>query len=270
MIIKTLYPDDFGSYHITLQGLTTNKYRSSLNISCITNNDALKISYSEHEAFMQKHIDDINNLYLFSEIRNSVASFSDFFVCMEDFRNISKGYIEDLRNDSSGYSSNRIGGFGALEKKGSKPMRVNFINKSKKNQDKLEYIETNKYNPFDPSMLSFVDIKKRFKYLIDLWGHTYSTKLYSFLHSKRVVFLVEPFPKYFKWENLLKPYKHYIPVEYDLSNLLSQFDYIESRPEIYSEIIENCNTLINQHIPPSFFIDKLKDEILNNAVYLNK
>ena len=103
MIIKTLYPDDSGAYHITLQGLTTNKYRSSLNISCIVNNDSSKIPYSEHEAFMQKHIDDLNNLYSFSEIKNSVASFSDFFVCMEDFRNISKGYIEELRNDSSIY-----------------------------------------------------------------------------------------------------------------------------------------------------------------------
>ena len=71
---------------------------------------------------------------------------------------------------------------------------------------------------------------RRFKYVIDLPGHTYSTKSYWKLFLKRPVFYVEPKVK-FSWERRMKPWVHYIPVRQDFSDLLERYQWAESNPD---------------------------------------
>ena len=220
MYIKTLFPRDL-DYIITFNNLNkeitfiVNKINNikvikiddinniNKKLTIITNNRDInaKISVSEATFFMNNLIREnkelINNLFIkYDILKCSVESFkdiklyfNDIFVCLEDFRNMSYGFINNLINDDTNYYTNKVGDFGFLARD-SKPIRLKFINLSKSYPNILEYNSTPKYNHDDPRMLSF-NYMKKYKYLIDLPGHNYSTKIYSYLHCKRVVFRVK-------------------------------------------------------------------------------
>lgn len=225
-----------------------------------------KINISEATYFMNKfikeHKDYINNLFIkYSNINKKNKEIKilckNYFVCLEDFRNISYGFINNLIKDNTSYSNNKIGDFGYLCGN-TKPIRLKFIELSKTHKI-LEYYSTPKYNKEDQKMISFNDMKK-YKYLIDLPGHTYSTKIYSYLHCKRVVFRVKNRIMQFEWEKQLIPDVHYIEVNNDLSNLIDKYEYLEKNPDIYNKIIENCEKLVSNEISQQ----KLQYKFLND------
>ena len=111
-------------------------------------------------------------------------------------------------------------------------------------------------------MISFIDMKK-FKYLFDLPGHTYSTKMYSFIHSKRVVFKLKNVNKNheFYWEKKLKPNVHYIEIENDFSDLLEKYITLEQNISLYNEIIENCKKLITTDLSQGKMIERFLEDI---------
>lgn len=229
-----------------------------------------KITVNEATYFMKKLIENNQDLIqnLFNKYnnlknKNSQYNFYDIFVCLEDFRNMSYGFIDNLVNDNSNYIFNKIGDFGFLAGR-SKPARLSFIDLSKKHPNILEYIRTPKYNPSNPKMITFNDMKK-YKYLIDLPGHGYSTKIYSYLHCKRVVFRVKNRKRPFKWEEILKPNVHFIEIENDYSDLIEKFEYLESNPTFYNEIVKNCETLITDQISQQILIDKFLNTIFTLA-----
>ena len=254
LTIETIYP--CARYFLKI-------HAGTLVIQDVQSRDTSKISKESQTRYMSNILDDLNKKYYFinSKIENPKISFKNTFVSLEDFRNISEGYINDLFSDDSGYDTSKIGSFGFLAGK-SKPQRIKFIDACKEAPDCFEYIKTKKYNPKDPEMLSFLDIKKKFKYLIDLQGHTYSTKIYSFLHSKRVMFLPD-IPKYFPFEEHIMPYVHYIPVKADLSNLLERYNYIEKNPALQADISNNCLDLINNTLSPDKLINNFKSSLLD-------
>ena len=96
-------------------------------------------------------------------------------------------------------------------------------------------------------MITFNDMKK-YKYVIDLPGHNYSTKIYSYLHCKRVVFRVKNRKMQFEWEKQLIPDIHYIKVNNDLSNLIEKYEYLERNPDIYNKIVDNCDKLVSNKL----------------------
>jgi hypothetical protein len=231
-------------------------YKCSFNnnqLSFITNDtkkNAGKITVSEATYFMNKLIEDnkdlINNLFVkYPNINNKNMRFIDCFVCLEDFRNMSYGFIDSLIKDITSYSNNKIGDFGYLCGD-TKPLRLKFIELSKTHK-MLEYYSTPKYNPKDPSMITFNDMKK-YKYLIDIPGHGYSTKIYSYLHCKRVVFRVKKRKRPFYWEKYLIPNVHYIEVNNDFSDLIEKYEYLEKHPDIYNQIVKNCDELVTNQI----------------------
>jgi len=215
-----------------------------------------KILVSECNLFFKKLLNInkkfIDNLFVKYHNKKRITNLQiircyDCFICLEDFRNLCYGFIKNLINDDSPYKNNKIGDFGFLKGK-TKPRRLHFIRLSKKHPLILEYISTHRYNKRDPTMISFIDMKK-YKYLIDLPGHTYSTKIYSYLHCKRVIFRVKCRKQtHFYWEKQLKPNVHYIEIKEDFSNLISQHKYIEDNPDIYAKIVANCQELINNKI----------------------
>ena len=235
----------------------------------ITNNsnkNDKKITVSEATDFMDKFIEDnkdlINNFFIkypFVNKNNIKLKIlcKNHFVCLEDFRNISYGFINNLIKDTTPYSNNKIGDFGFLLGN-TKPLRIKFINLSKTHK-MLEYISTPRYNKEDPKMITFNDMKK-YKYLIDLPGHTYSTKIYSYLHCKRVVFRVKTNKMKFEWEKQLIPNIHYIEVNNNLSNLIEKYEYLEENPDIYNKIVENCDKLVSNEISQK----KLQYNFLND------
>ena len=114
---------------------------------------------------------------------------------------------------------------------------------------------------------------KKYKYLFDLPGHTYSTKIYSYLHCRRVVFRVKERAMDFFWEKHLIPNVHYIEVKNDLSDLIEKYEYLERHPVLYNEIVKNCeelvsNTITQEKLQANFlkdlFIKAARDSSLNS------
>ena len=209
-----------------------------------------KINVSEATYFMDKIIKDnkdlINNLFIkYSNINKKnkkiTISCQKHFVCLEDFRNISYGFINNLIKDTTPYSNNKIGDFGYLCGN-TKPIRIKFIKLSKTHK-MLEYYSTPKYNKEDPKMISFNDMK-----------------IYSYLHCKRVVFRVKERKMQFYWEKHLIPNVHYIEVNNDLSDLIEKYEYLERNPDIYNKVVKNCEKLVSNKISQQ----KLQYKFLNN------
>ena len=109
--------------------------------------------------------------------------------------------------------------------------------------------------------VSLPDLLK-YKYLIDIGGNGYSGRLKFLLFSKRPLLIVDRnYIEYFHDE--LIPYKHYIPVKMDLSDLLEQVNWMILNPEKSLEIANNAfDFAIN-----NFKLDNLLDRIYN--VYTN-
>ena len=257
--IKTHFPKSL-DYKLNFDKQTVTFITNDIN-----KNDG-KVTVSEATYFMNKLIED--NQKLITELfiqypkikykKDKVVKFKDYFVCLEDFRNISYGFIDSLINDSTCYSLNKIGDFGFLCGI-TKPLRLKFIEMSKKHAI-LEYYSTPKYNPNNPEMIKFNAMKK-YKYLIDLPGHSYSTKIYSYLHCKRVIFRVKDRSHPFYWEKYLKPDIHFIEVKNDFSDLIEKYEFLEKNPEIYDKIVKNCDDLVKNKINQEFLTSNFLKEL---------
>lgn len=236
LIIHTEFPG--GIYEISVNDDKITIYT--------TNNDNYKINNNEQRVFMETII---SNIKIKGQLHGSLK-FKECFVSLEDVRNIHYGIIKNLINDDSRPTINKIGGFGFLCGD-TKPYRLQYMDCCKKNSNILEYISTNKYSPNDPSMFTFVDMKK-YRYLIDVPGHTYSTKLYSFLHSKRVIFkLKDVNSEYdFYWEKIVKPNVHFIEIKPDYSDIIEKFNYLQNNPEVEQKILDNCQELVSTLLTP--------------------
>lgn len=117
------------------------------------------------------------------------------------------------------------------------------------------YPINNEINNNNPNYLSLYDLTK-YKYLIDIGGNGYSGRLKFLLFSKRPILLVDRnYIEYFHDD--LIPYKHYIPVKMDLSNLLEQVNWIKNN---YEESLEIANNAFEFAIN-NFTLDKLLDRI---------
>jgi len=182
-------------------------------------------------------------------------------VCLENWRDIHLGRIAELINHDEDIShQQKIGAFGFLGGQ-RKPERLTFKRAASEHPQYFEYIDTEKYSESKTPTLSLLDYKMRFKYVIDLPGHTYSTKLYWMLFLKRPLFLVPPRMP-FEWESLLIPWKHYMPVKSDLSDLVDHFHWAENNPKKVAQINQNLYALGMEKMSPSLMKANLRALIL--------
>ncbi len=80
----------------------------------------------------------------------------------------------------------------------------------------------------------------QYKYLIDVEGRGYSGRIKMLLFTKRVLFIQERrWKSYYHFE--LVPFKHFIPVKNDLSDLLEKINFVENQGEnYYQEMAQNA------------------------------
>jgi hypothetical protein len=115
-----------------------------------------------------------------------------------------------------------------------------------------------------PAGMSLLEQAKRFRYLIDIEGYQggYSGGLKLRLHAPRVVFIQERDYKedFFEW---LVPYKHYIPVKNNLSDLVERLKWLKENPDVEELIIkekaEFCNTYLTREAAVKRIADRLRD-----------
>lgn len=203
--------------------------------------------------------------------KNSKINLHQYYFCAETIRDIYANIISDLQLDNSEYTKNGISSFGFLAGN-SKRQRLKYIEMCK-SFSQLNYISTKKFNRYSKDSNDFTSVaklKKDYKYLIDLKGHSYSTKTYQFLASKRVYFSSKH-NEVLNWEaNHLKPWENYIPVKTDLSDLVDKYEIIESEPELYKKIIKNNLNLLKNELSAEFMLEELIKKITSCITFSNK
>ncbi len=199
--------------------------------------------------------------------KNASINLHQHYFCTETIRDIYSGIISDLQADSSKWDANSVVSFGYLAGN-SKPQRIKYIEMCE-SFPQLKYISTEKFNRYckkSKGFTSVLELKKRHKYFIDLEGHSYSTKSYQFLASKRVYFSSRH-NEVLKWEkNYLKPWENYIPVKKDLSDLIDKYQIIESDPKLYKKIIKNNIDLLSNQLSQKIMFSDLIKKISNRLL----
>ena len=89
--------------------------------------------------------------------------------------------------------------------------------------------------------------KSDYKYILNLDGHVSAFRLSSELGMMSVVLLVDS-PYKMWYSDLLEPYKHYVPVKRDLSNLVSQVEWCKENDDECEKIAKNALKLYKEHL----------------------
>ena len=117
----------------------------------------------------------------------------------------------------------------------------------KKAKDKqVDILDPSKF-PFGLKPKITDEEKFKFKYILHLRGHVSAYRLGGELNSGSVVMI--PDSEYTQWFSaLLEPYKHYIPVKKDLSNLLDMVKWCESNVHECENIARNAKQFYQTHL----------------------
>jgi len=90
--------------------------------------------------------------------------------------------------------------------------------------------------------MSYYDQYKKWKYFLDIEGGGWSGRLKTLLTIPRITFVVEREWKDWCW-NFIKPWKHYVPIQRDLSDFEVNFNKINNNIELQNNIIKNNKDL---------------------------
>lgn len=103
-----------------------------------------------------------------------------------------------------------------------------------------------------------------YKYLIDIEGRGYSGRIKLLLFTKRLLFIQErQWKSYYHFE--LEPYKHFIPVKNDMSDLISQIEFVEEQgPEYYETIVNNAYDFALLNLNYNSAVKRIQNLINNN------
>lgn len=144
------------------------------------------------------------------------------------------------------------------------PIREKLLSLSASNPDKFFFKDTFVDNfIIHKQKVPYVSLPAHcgYKYLIDVEGNSYSARLKYLFFSRRVVLIQDrEWKEYFHRE--LKPYVHYIPVKNDLSDLISQYEMIESQPDLYHEIAENAYQYASTKLTYAAAIEFMTDNMM--------
>lgn len=127
---------------------------------------------------------------------------------------------------------------------GNNSLRVNFVKKlfdypGSQNVRLSEWWSENKNipNEYFADRIDYSDfLKYKIFFIID--GNVTSSNYMWGFASGCVPFLISNSTCWFS--HLIKPYEHYIPVNYDLSNLIEQIEYIKNNDDIAEKIAKNA------------------------------
>ena len=235
-------------FHATLIILPGEKQVNCQNVTFINDSATHKINPVNIMAF----IDDLllhlkKNTNVFNVKKFHEINLHDCYFAAESIRDIYSGLVEELTQNNDTTLSKKMVSFGFLAGK-TKPQRQKYIDLCNR-FDEFDYIKTKKFDRHNTKdFVSVQGLKTKYKYFIDLKGHTYSTKSLLFLASKRVFFF-NKHPEELRWEKLhLAPWENYIPIKDDLSDLKKNYDIIESNPSLYKKIVTKNSLLIRNEI----------------------
>lgn len=229
-------------------------------------------TYKINPVDLMKFVDDLCSYYYkrdLCDVRESCRiNLHEHYFPAESIRDIYSGALDNLIKDSTSSCNNKAVSFGFLAGD-SKPQRKRYI-EACVHAEQFEYISTQKYDRRDTTSENFYSIqqmKSKYKYFVDLRGHSYSTKSLLFVASKRVFFYSEP-PEKLMWEReFLQPWQNYVPIKNDLSDLQDNYNKIESDERMQEHMISNNINLLHDMLSKQKMDVRLHQEIDKHLVF---
>lgn len=146
------------------------------------------------------------------------------------------------------------------------PNRNKIIEYSEQHPDIIEayntYVDQAVSGKKDIPYISLIDHAK-YKYLIDIEGRGYSGRIKMLLFTKRLLFIQDrQWKSYYHFE--LEPYKHFIPVKNDLSDLMDQIKFVEQQGEdYYNNITQNAYDFAVENLQYEKAVQRIQQLISN-------
>lgn len=147
--------------------------------------------------------------------------------------------------------------------------RFNFVNKYKdthnigySNLTPKELNNPEKYKGLLKERMS-IEEQLQYKFIVSLEGNDVATNLKWILHSNSVPIMKKPKCESWLMEGLLKPYKHYLPLDDDLGNLNDILDWAIGNNKICEQIALNGKKFMENFIDESREIKIQKKLVLD-------
>lgn len=197
-----------------------------------------------------------NGLRCFSPVTNT----TDFSHCCPDFMfdhytHCQIGDYEEVTEElielgKQKPETNMLGWRGAK----THPLRQIIVDLNDKKDYDTEFIVWDRTNPNKLTCSNHVSLQdhvRKWRYLIDIEGNTYSIRTKYFFFTRRLIFLQEKTHNEWFFEHL-KPWEHYVPIKRDLSDLKEKFEHIRQNEILEEQIVENAfnfaiNNLTREH-----------------------
>jgi hypothetical protein len=103
---------------------------------------------------------------------------------------------------------------------------------------------------FPPADVMTPQEQLKYKYIMMIDGWTFNERLYEFLSSGSLLFRAHIFDEWY--EDMLKPWVHYVPVRFDLSDLSEKLLWARNHDEEARQISENARILSLRYLNPKF------------------
>ena len=100
-----------------------------------------------------------------------------------------------------------------------------------------------------------------YKYLVDVQGNGWSTRLKILLHMHRVVFIAKREPKDFSFP-YLKDMENCVFVKEDMSDLVDKIKLLESDEALYRKIVSGCDKFATTYGSKAFAKDYFIKQVL--------
>lgn len=104
--------------------------------------------------------------------------------------------------------------------------------------------------------------QSRYKYIVHIQGHVAAFRLSMELSMGSVILYVEN-PWKIWYTDMLKPYKHYVPVKKDLSNLIDRIDWCRKHQKECQEIAQNAKEFYNTYLQKDGILDYMQKAIVD-------
>lgn len=156
------------------------------------------------------------------------------------------------------------------EEKGEEPLLDVGITKwnlrPRKTQDSkcLQSIDVNSLEKDGVKIVGFLSLQQQstYRYIINVDGHVSAFRLSMELGMGSVILLVES-----KWKlwysDLLIPYKHYVPVKSDLSDLIKQIKWCRDNDDKCQEIVDNSTKFFETYLQEKGVLDYLQKTLVD-------
>lgn len=115
-------------------------------------------------------------------------------------------------------------------------------------REELTIIEPNEL-PFKLGDKMTINEQVKYKYLIQVDGHVSAFRLSWMLQSRSTILMVESNEKYVLWfQSLLKPWRHYVPVKHDLSDLQEKIEWCINNDKESKKIADRAHRVYEKYV----------------------